>query len=179
MEPLVPRCRRPEQTGEGSGCACAHRSGRRGFRLEVLDDRRTEFPRVDDRRQGLPTRYAVFSHRSSAALAMGSLDGLFRFDLTRGTIEVHSFSGWAIGEAVFAPKAGRTDEAAGYILTFATNIATMESTFVILDAEDFAGEPAAVVELPRRVPLGLHGNWYPADRVSPSPLICRQPLPAS
>jgi carotenoid cleavage dioxygenase-like enzyme len=54
------------------------------------------------------------------------------------------------------------DEAAGYILTFATNIATMESTFVILDAEDFAGEPAAVVKLPRRVPLGLHGNWYPA-----------------
>jgi carotenoid cleavage dioxygenase-like enzyme len=132
------------------------------FRLEVLDDRRTEFPRVDDRRQGLPTRYAVFSHKSSAALAMGSFDELFRFDLTRGTIEVHSFSGWAIGEAVFAPKAGRTDEAAGYILTFATNIATMESTFVILDAEDFAGEPAAVVKLPRRVPLGLHGNWYPA-----------------
>jgi hypothetical protein len=30
---------------------------------------------------------------------MGSFDELFRFDLTRGTIEVHSFSGWAIGEA--------------------------------------------------------------------------------
>jgi carotenoid cleavage dioxygenase-like enzyme len=35
----------------------------------------------------------------------------------------------------------------------------MESTFVILDAEDFASEPAAVVKLPRRVPLGLHGNF--------------------
>ena len=107
----------------------------------------------------MPVVLLLLCAESSAALAMGSFDELFRFDLTRGTIEVHSFSGWAIGEAVFAPKAGRTDEAAGYILTFATNIATMESTFVILDAEDFASEPAAVVKLPRRVPLGLHGNF--------------------
>jgi carotenoid cleavage dioxygenase-like enzyme len=133
------------------------------IQLEVLDDRPTEFPRVDDRRQGRPTRYAVFSHKSSAALGMGSFDELVRFDLARGTSEVHSFHGSAIGEAVFAPKAGRTEEEAGYILTFATNIATMESTFVILDAGNFAGEPAAVVKLPRRVPLGLHGNWYPAE----------------
>jgi len=91
-----------------------------------------------------------------------SIDELLRFDVSRGTAEVHRFPGWAIGEAVFAPKTGRTDEEGGYILTFATNLATMESTFVILDAEDFAGEPVAVVKLPRRVPLGLHGNWYPS-----------------
>jgi Retinal pigment epithelial membrane protein len=42
------------------------------------------------------------------------------------------------------------------------HIATRESTFVVLDAEDFAGEPAAVVKLPRRVPVGLHGTWCPA-----------------
>jgi carotenoid cleavage dioxygenase len=132
------------------------------FRLEVLDDRPTEFPRVDDRRQARPTRYAVFSHKSSKALRAGSFDELLRFDVSRGTAEVHRFPGWAIGEAVFAPKTGRTDEEGGYILTFATNLATMESTFVILDAEDFAGEPVAVVKLPRRVPLGLHGNWYPS-----------------
>jgi carotenoid cleavage dioxygenase-like enzyme len=131
--------------------------------LEVLDDRPTEFPRVDDRRQSRPTRYAVFSHRSSAALAAGSFDELVRFDLTRGASATHSFAGNAIGEAVFAPKAGRTEEEAGYILTFATNVDTMESTFVVLDAENFAGEPVAVVKLPRRVPLGLHGNWYPAQ----------------
>lgn len=132
------------------------------FRLEVLDDRPTEFPRVDDRRQGHPTRYAVFAHKSSKALRSGSFDELLRFDLQRGTVEAHQFPGWAIGEAVFAPKAGRTEEEAGYILTFATNLATMELTFIILDAEDFAGEAVAVVRLPRRVPLGLHGNWYPA-----------------
>jgi carotenoid cleavage dioxygenase len=128
------------------GCVTRARidSNAASVHLEVLDDRPTEFPRVDDRRQGRPTRY-------------------IRFDLSRGTNEIPSFHGSAIGEAVFAPKVGRDEEEAGYILTFATNLATMESTFVILDAENFAGERAAVVKLPRRVPLGLHGNWYPAE----------------
>jgi carotenoid cleavage dioxygenase len=132
------------------------------FQLEVLDDRRTEFPRIDDRRQGQPSRYAIFSHKSSPDLQTGSFDELLRLDLLRGVTESHRFPGWRIGEAVFAPKAGRTEEEAGYILTFATDAATMESTFMILDAEDFGGDPVAVVKLPRRVPLGLHGNWYAA-----------------
>ena len=33
------------------------------------------------------------------------------------------------------------------------------SDLVVLDANDFAGAPAAVVQLPRRVPIGLHGSW--------------------
>ncbi len=132
-------------------------------RLEMLDDRPAEFPRVDDRRQGRPTRYAYFSHGSrSSALAPGAFDELLRFDLSRGTAEVHGFPGQVIGEAVFAPKAGRGEEDAGYVLTFATDAVTLESTFVVLDAADFAGEPVAVVKLPQRVPLGLHGNWYSA-----------------
>jgi carotenoid cleavage dioxygenase-like enzyme len=133
------------------------------FSLETLDERTTEFPRIDDRRQGQKTRYAMVSHRVSPALKGGSFDELLRFDLARGTTESHRFPGQAIGEAVFAPKAGRSEEEAGYVLTFATDLATMDSSFVILDAENFSGEPAAVVKLPRRIPLGLHGNWFPAE----------------
>ncbi len=128
-------------------------------RLEVLDDRATEFPRVDDRRLGRPTRYATLSHRSSET-APGGYDELIRFDLARGTSATHRFPGAQIGEAVFAPKAGRTEEEAGYVITFVADLATLESTFVIVDAEDFSAPPVAVVKLPRRVPLGLHGNWY-------------------
>jgi carotenoid cleavage dioxygenase-like enzyme len=133
------------------------------FRLEVLDERRTEFPRVDDRRVGRSTRYVMLSHRTSPNLRAGAYDHLIRFDLVRGTAALHQFPGQAIGEAVFAPKAGQNDENAGYILTFATDVATMESSFVIVDAEDFSGEPVARIKLPRRVPLGLHGNWCPAE----------------
>jgi carotenoid cleavage dioxygenase-like enzyme len=131
--------------------------------LETLDERATEFPRIDDRRQGRKTRYAMVSHRVSPTLRGGSFDELLRFDLARGTTMAHRFTGHAIGEAVFAPKAGRSEEGAGYVLTFATDLTTMESSFIILDTEDFSGEPAAVVKLPRRIPLGLHGNWFPAE----------------
>jgi carotenoid cleavage dioxygenase-like enzyme len=131
------------------------------FRLEVIDDRATEFPRIDDRHQGRPTRYAMVLHATPRALEAGIYDELLRFDLARGTTAVHRFPGQAIGEAVFAPKPGRDEEEAGYVLTFATDLATRESTFVILDAGDFTGEPVAVVKLPRRVPQGLHGNWFP------------------
>ena len=131
--------------------------------LEVLDDRPTEFPRIDDRRQGQPTRYVMVSHRDSPVLPPGAFDELLRFDVGDGTTEVHRFPGQAIGEAVFAAKAGRSEEEAGYILTFTTDLATMESSLVILDAEDFSGEPVAIVKIPQRVPLGLHGNWCPAE----------------
>jgi carotenoid cleavage dioxygenase len=30
---------------------------------------------------------------------------------------------------------------------------------VILDAQDFAGEPIATIHLPVRVPFGFHGGW--------------------
>lgn len=133
------------------------------LRLEVLEERPTEFPRVDDRRIGRPTRYVMVSHRDSPMLPVGAYDVLLRFDLARGTTAVHRFPGRAIGEAVFAPKAGRSEEEAGYVLTLMTDLATMESSFVILDAEEFSGEPVAIVKLPQRVPLGLHGNWCPVD----------------
>jgi carotenoid cleavage dioxygenase-like enzyme len=58
--------------------------------------------------------------------------------LKRGTVATHRFPGQAIGEAVFALKPGRSEEEAGYVLTFPTDLATMESSFVILDAEDFS-----------------------------------------
>jgi carotenoid cleavage dioxygenase len=35
------------------------------------------------------------------------------------------------------------------------------SQLLVLNADDFTGEPQAVVHLPRRVPFGFHGNWIP------------------
>jgi carotenoid cleavage dioxygenase-like enzyme len=131
-------------------------------RFDMIDDRPTEFPRIDDRRQGRLSRYLTVAHRSPS-LRTGAFDELLRFDLKRGTVAERQFPGQVIGEAVFAPKAGRDEEEAGYVLTFVTELATMESSFVILDAEDITGAPVAVVKLPQRVPNGLHGNWYPLE----------------
>jgi carotenoid cleavage dioxygenase-like enzyme len=35
------------------------------------------------------------------------------------------------------------------------------SDVVVLDAQDFAGDPVATIRLPVRVPFGFHGGWAP------------------
>jgi carotenoid cleavage dioxygenase len=37
--------------------------------------------------------------------------------------------------------------------------ATGNTDLVIVDARDVAADPVACVRMPRRVPLGFHGNW--------------------
>ncbi|EKF21958.1 retinal pigment epithelial membrane family protein [Mycolicibacterium hassiacum DSM 44199] len=122
-----------------------------------LDDRDIEFPRIDDRRAGLPARYAV---------AVGG-NRLIRYDLNTGAGVEHRFgsaeSPGGPGEFVFVPSvSGPADESSGWYLGYVYDPARDGSDLVILDAADFTGEPVARVRLPRRVPYGFHGNWIPA-----------------
>jgi carotenoid cleavage dioxygenase len=120
---------------------------------QQIDERAIEFPRLDDRRAGMPARYG---------LTVGT-GKLVRYDLERGTAEEHSF-GTATelggpGEAVFAPADSRTDELSGWYLSYVYDPVRGGSDLVIIDASDFQGKPVARVQLPRRVPYGFHGNW--------------------
>jgi carotenoid cleavage dioxygenase-like enzyme len=36
---------------------------------------------------------------------------------------------------------------------------TNKTDIIILDAQNFQGDPVAVILLPVRVPYGFHGNW--------------------
>ncbi|WP_326643320.1 carotenoid oxygenase family protein [Streptosporangium sp. NBC_01755] len=65
------------------------------------------------------------------------------------------------GEAVFVPSAGGTREDDGYLLTVVGDLARDTSELLVLDAGDIAAAPIATVELPRRVPGGIHGSWIP------------------
>jgi carotenoid cleavage dioxygenase-like enzyme len=119
-----------------------------------LDDRRTEFPRIDDRLAGLPARYGVSVTNSS----------LLRYDLTTGSAVEHRFgteqSPGVPGEAVFVPSSsGVADESNGWYLGYVYDPARDGSDLVIVDASDFAGKPVAMIKLPQRVPNGFHGNW--------------------
>jgi carotenoid cleavage dioxygenase len=120
-----------------------------------IDDRKVEFPRVDDRLVGSAARYPV---------VVGS-GGLIRYDLKDNAAEVHRFdtggSRGAPGEAVFAPAPGQSDESAGWYLTYVYDPVRDGSDLAIIDASDFAARPVARVRLPRRVPHGFHGNWIP------------------
>jgi carotenoid cleavage dioxygenase len=67
-------------------------------------------------------------------------------------------------EPVFVPRAADAPEGDGWILAVVHRAAKNVSELQILNAQDIAGEPQAVLELPVRVPAGFHGSWVP-DRV--------------
>jgi carotenoid cleavage dioxygenase len=51
----------------------------------------------------------------------------------------------------------------GWIMSYVYDATTDSSDVVILSAQDFSGDPVAVISLPQRVPFGFHGNWVPDD----------------
>ena len=125
----------------------------------VLDDHGVEFPRFDDRLGGQNYRYAYTAHWWGDKVNSGPA---YKHDVRSGRTEVHDFGpGHASLEPVFVPRSGATDEDDGYVMAYVFNAERNANNVVILSAQDFAGPPLAVVELPVRVPFGFHGGWVP------------------
>ena len=137
-------------------------AGRAGF--EALDDRCGDFPRVNDDRACHPHRYGyVACYSTGDPQPGGEFDLVVKYDLERGTSEAYRFGpGEAIGELVFAPDPDGRAEDDGWLVGFATDLARLETDFVVLDARDVGAGPVARVRMPRRVPFGFHGSWLPA-----------------
>jgi carotenoid cleavage dioxygenase-like enzyme len=127
---------------------------------EQLDDRATEFPRVDPRLVGRRHRFGY---------ALETVDGigvehmtLVKYDLDTGRTQSHDFgAGREPGEPVFVPRSADAAEDDGWIMTYVSDAARDTSDFVILAAQDFGAPPLATVALPQRVPFGFHGSWIP------------------
>jgi carotenoid cleavage dioxygenase-like enzyme len=120
-----------------------------------LDSRSVEFPRIDDRLIGLPSRYVMSVSEKH----------LVRYDTATGDVVEHGFGGVSApgipGEAVFVPAAGSPadEQLAGWYIGYVYDPVRDGSDLVILDASDFGGKPVARIALPQRVPYGFHGNW--------------------
>jgi len=129
---------------------------------ERLDDRGQEFPRVDERRVGLPHRYGYAVAVARSGDVVGTESVLVRHDFERGTSATRSFGvGAGVGEAVFVPRRPDAAESDGWLLTLVHDPVSDTSALHLVNAEDLDGEAQAVVPLPRRVPAGFHGNWVP------------------
>ena len=110
---------------------------------EVLDDRGQEFPRHDERLVGRRNRYGY-----TAAFGAGVEHGpALKHDLDAGTTEVHEYGpGRVTLEPVFVPRTPRTPhEDDGWIMSYVYDATTDSSDVVILHAQDFTGEPVAVI----------------------------------
>jgi carotenoid cleavage dioxygenase len=127
---------------------------------ERLDDRGQEFPRVDERLVGKQHRYGYCARFEPGPPPQHG--ALVKHDLERDSSIEHRYGdGRASGEGVFVPRSASAAEDDGWVMSLVYDAATDRSDLVILDAQDFAGEPVATVHLPQRVPFGFHGNWIP------------------
>ena len=68
-----------------------------------------------------------------------------------------------LGEPIFVPRDGGTDELDGYYVAYASDLASERTSLLVFDAAHFPAAPVAAIHLPRRIPNGLHGNWLPAS----------------
>lgn len=130
---------------------------------EQLDDAWADFPRIDERRTGLPNRYGYFAGWSHLPEhGGGTFDVLRRMDMSTGAVaEFHVGAGRTTGEAIFAPDPGGSAEDDGWLLSYVHDAATDRSDVLILEASDVAAGPVATIHLPRRAPFGFHGSWLP------------------
>ncbi len=133
-------------------------------REERLDDALADFPRIDERRTGLPNRFGYLTGWSSRpATGVGTFDQVTRLDLRDGSKETYRYGpGRTTGETIFAPDPDGTGEDEGWLLSHVQEVGAERSEVVILDARDVAAGPVATVQLPHRVPFGFHGSWIPS-----------------
>lgn len=131
---------------------------------ESLSDHWCELPRINPQRAKQPHRY-VFSIGSSAKGVDGVFTAVLRHDVeTRQTL-VHDFTPDIPGEPILVPRPGATTEDDGWILTLVYDGAQHRSALHILDARDLS--TICIAPLPHHVPIGLHGNFVPAEACPP------------
>ncbi|MET0324722.1 MAG: carotenoid oxygenase family protein [Ilumatobacteraceae bacterium] len=132
-------------------------------REEQLSDVALEFPRVDERVVGRPHRFGYATEVGRAAGLNGFGGRLVRIDGASGdAIPIDLGPGRRSGEWVMVPRTADAAEDDGWLMSLVYDAAVDRSDLVVLSAADpFAG-PVATVELPGRVPMGFHGNWFPA-----------------
>jgi carotenoid cleavage dioxygenase-like enzyme len=128
---------------------------------EQLDDRKIEFPRINDLKTGNPNKI-VYALANNRALEQGSFGGLLRYNLKNGEVDYHDFGDSRTpSEFSFAPSSEVQDEDEGWLIGFVYDQARDASDLVILDAQRVSGKPVAEIILPKRVPQGFHGTWIP------------------
>jgi len=70
------------------------------------------------------------------------------------------------GEPIFAPKMNANGEDDGYILVVVYDAEKDSSSLAIMDAKNIVKGPVAEIQLPARLPYGLHGSWVQPEVTS-------------
>ncbi len=137
-------------------------SGPREFRAHRLSDAVCEYPRFDERREGLEYGHGYVACEGGPGTGDIFHRGLGHFDHTTGEMRVYSAGPrCAVAEPVFVPRDRNAREGEGYLLTNIFDEDRGASHLAIFDAEDVERGPIARAMLDHRVPVGFHGTWRP------------------
>lgn len=68
-------------------------------------------------------------------------------------------------EPAFIPRAGSTQEGDGYIIALLNHLDVLRNDVCIFDAQKIAQGPVAVLHLPFKLRLGLHGNFVETQEI--------------
>jgi carotenoid cleavage dioxygenase len=136
---------------------------------EEVDTYSGEFSRIDDRFTGVQYNHywqAVidgakpYDFEKCGSPAGGLFNSLGHFTWDRTAMETF----WAgpratFQEPAFIPKKGSTAEGDGYVVALLNHLDVLRNDVCIFDAMKIAQGPVAVIHLPFKLRLGLHGNF--------------------
>ena len=131
------------------------------FSDEVITEQLIELPTHDNRFTGRKARHAWFVETREHPYLV-DFGGITHLDLETGQTQ-HWDPGLArhANEAFFVP--GGPGEGEGWLMTYVWDHMTDESVLAVLEAQNVAAGPIAEIVLPRRVPFGFHGTWFPSS----------------
>jgi carotenoid cleavage dioxygenase len=134
-------------------------AGTDALSVQLLDEAEGEFPRIDERRTGLPNRHGAYLAGRSES---GFFHRLVWRDMATGAATQFAVPpADALSEAVFVPRKASAPEGDGWLLSIAWRGEERRSDLLVLDTAAIADGPVATVQLPHRIPFGFHGNWVP------------------
>jgi all-trans-8'-apo-beta-carotenal 15,15'-oxygenase len=132
---------------------------------------RSEFPRIDPRRIGLPARWLLTAanwqptQTASTSLTRDAslMHGLQLMDTETGRVRRFDYGAHSVAEEhVLVPKPGLTGELDAWVLGTHFDARRQATVLNLLDAAHLEDGPVAQAVLPYLLPLGFHGNFTPA-----------------
>ncbi|KAG5627480.1 hypothetical protein H5410_012698 [Solanum commersonii] len=142
-----------------------------------LSEAAIDFPRINETYTGRKQRYVYGNILNN----IYKITGIVKFDLHaepetgKTKLEVGGNvpgicdlgPGRFGSEAVFVPREPGTEceEDDGYLILFVHDENTGKSSVNVIDAKTMSAEPAAVVELPKRVPYGFHAFFVTEEQI--------------
>ncbi len=130
----------------------------------MIDAAPQELPVIDDRRTGLPYRYAyTLGLPAEITETLVGEAPLIKHDLEHGPTVLHQFGRDRVaGEFVFVPRTPDANEDDGWLIGFVIEADGTTTALEILDARNMAAPAIATIRVPHRIPPGIHGAWLPA-----------------